>query len=180
MSKLAVGDLVLGRDGATIIVAVQHQAVETLAKMLTFHTADGAISMTPDHAVYVDGILIAAADAQVGTVLSTGAKITRIIKGEGAIINPVTRSGTVVANGFLAASNPYWIASLTVDAPLMRAAVNLVLYTASDVDSLGAGAARVSASLALIVAKAVAVLAVIGSGLGASRLAKAFSMLKTA
>jgi len=121
MSDLAVGDLVLGRWGATAIVVVQliaqHKAVDTISEMLTFHTAAGTSSMTPDHAVFADGELVAAAQVKVGSLLSTGA-FKHITKSEGAIINAVTADGTIVADGILAASNPMWITSFTVDAPI--------------------------------------------------------------
>ena len=156
MADLAVGDLVLGREGATAVVAVQHKAVDTISEMLTFHTAAGAVSMTPDHAVFADGELVAAAQVKVGSLLSTGA-VKRITKGEAYIINPVTASGTIVADGVLAASNPMWIASLTVDAPLTRMLVNAAIYAAGDVDSIASGVASILAKLA--VATAVAKLA---------------------
>ena len=155
MADLVPGDLVLGRDGATTVVANQHKAVDTLSEMLTFHTAKGEVSMTPNHGVFVDGELVAAADAKVGSSLSTGV-IKRITKREAAIINAVTADGTIVADGVLAASNPYWIASLTVDAPLTRAVVNTVLYVAADVDSVAAGAVKIATMLvgATLAAKA--------------------------
>ena len=139
MADLVPGDVVLGRDGATTVLAVQHKAVDTLAEMLTFHTAGGAsVSMTRDHAVFADGELVAAAQVKVGSLLSTGA-VKRIAKSEGAIINAVTADGTIVADGILAASNPMWIASLTVDAPLTRAVVNGILFAVGDVDTVTAG-----------------------------------------
>jgi len=138
MADLAPGDLVLGREGVTTVVANQHKAVDTIAHVLTFHTADGAVSMTPDHGVYIDGALASADNVKVGSRLSTGA-VKRISKSEGAIINPVTSDGTIVADGILAASNPFWIASRTVDAPLARAVINAALHAAGDVDSIAAG-----------------------------------------
>ena len=158
MADLAAGDLVLGRDGATTVVAVQHQAVDTIAEMLTFHTADGAsVSMTRDHAVWVDGTLAAAAEAKVGSTLTNAegesVAIKRIAKSKAAIVNPVTADGTIVADGILAASNPYWIASLTVDAPLTRAVVNAALYAAGDVSGIhggiAAGILKIAVTLAL-------------------------------
>ena len=159
MADLAAGDLVLtatseGALAATTVVAVQHKAVDTVAEMLTFDTADGAsVSMTADHAVFVGGRLVAAAEAKVGSTLTNAkgetAIVKRITKSEGAIINPVTSSGTIFADGILAASNPLWIASLTVDAPLTRAIVNVVLYAVGDVDSIAAGSAKVAASAAV-------------------------------
>jgi len=99
----------------------------------------------------VDGELVAANDVKVGSLLSTGA-VKRITKSEGNIINPVTASGTIVADGTLAASNPMWIASLTVDAPITRAVVNAALFAAGDVDSIADGAVGVLAMLAKIAA----------------------------
>ena len=155
MADLAVGDLVLGGEGATAVVAVQHKAVDTFAEMLTFHLTDGAtVSMTPDHAVFVDGTLVAAAQAKVGSRFSGGVIIKRITEGEAAIINPVTASGTIVADGILAASNPMWIASLTVDAPLTRALINAALYAAGDVDTVAAGFGGVLAKLTAVLAVA--------------------------
>ena len=75
--------------------------------------------------------------------------IARITKSHAAIINAVTADGTIVANGVLAASNPLWIAALTIDAPLTRALVNAVLYAAGDVDSVGAGGAKLTVVLAI-------------------------------
>lgn len=71
IADLLPGDRVLGRDGAaTTVVSVQHEAVNTFAEMLTFHTADGAaVTMTPDHALFVDGALVAAPDAKVRSFL---------------------------------------------------------------------------------------------------------------
>ena len=155
MSDLAVGDLVLGRGGATAVIAVQHKAVDTISEMLTFHTAAGAVSMTPDHAVFADGELVAAAQVKIGSLLSTGA-VKRITKGEGSIINAVTASGTIVADGILAASNPMWIASLTVDAPIARAVVNAAIYAVGDADTVAAGFAGVLAKIAATAAVAVA------------------------
>ena len=144
MADLVPGDLVLGRDGATVVVANQHKAVDTIAEMLTFVAADGtSVSMTPDHALFVDGALVAAADAKVGAALMTAKgemiDIKRIVKGEAAIINTVTSDGTIFADGLLAASNPFWIASLTANAPITRTIVNAAAYAAGDVDSHGVG-----------------------------------------
>lgn len=149
MAELVPGDLVLGRNGATTVVAVQHKAIDTVAEMLTFHTSQGAsVSMTADHGLFVDGALVAAADAKVGSLLSAGV-VERITKHQGKIINAVTEDGTVVADGVLAASNPMWIASLTIDAPLTRTLVNMALYAAGDVDSVGMGVGTVLFKLAV-------------------------------
>ena len=155
MTDLAVGDLVLGREGATTVVAVQHKAVDTIAELLTFETTDGTVSMTPDHAVFADGELVAAAKVKVGSLLSNGA-VKYITKSEGAIINVVTASGTIFADGSLAASNPMWIASIIVDAPITRAIVTAALYAAGDVETVAAGFCGVLAKVATTTAVAIA------------------------
>ena len=143
IADLSAGDLILGGSDLTRVVAVQHKAVDTTAEMLTFDTADGAsVSMTADHAVFVDGQLIAAAEVKVGSLLSTGA-VKRITKSKGAIINAVTASGTILATDagapVLAASNPLHIARRTIYAPVARAVLNAALYAAGDVDTVAAG-----------------------------------------
>jgi len=154
MADLAVGDLVLGREGATRVLANQHKAVESFAEMLTFVMADGAtVSMTPTHGLWVDGTLAAAADVKVGSLVTNAqgesVVVKRIATASKSIINPVTADGTIIASGILAASNPSWIAALTVDAPVARAVVNTVLYAVGDVDSIEAGCAKVTAAIAI-------------------------------
>ena len=147
MANLAVGDYVLGRDGATRVIAVQHKANDIVSDMLTFHTDGRAVSMTADHGVFVDGKLVAAGDAKVGSALSAGT-IQRITKSKARIINAVTADGTVVADGVLAASNPAWLAALTIDAPWTRAVANALVLAAGDVDSIGEGAVAVLGKVA--------------------------------
>ena len=43
------------------VVADQHKALDSIAKMLTSHTAKGAVSMTPEHGVFAHGELVALA-----------------------------------------------------------------------------------------------------------------------
>lgn len=166
MADLAVGDRVLGRDGATYVLAVQHKAVDTVAQMLTLHTADGmSVSVTPDHGIFLDGSLVAASEANVGARLTNArgeaTAIQRITKGEAAIINAITSDGTIVADGVLAASNPYWIAKYAVDAPLARMILNVAFFAAGDTDSVAAACAVAAAqaaatfALAALAAKAV-------------------------
>jgi len=163
MADLAPGDLVLGRDGATTVVAVQHKAVDTIATLLTFHTADGSsVSVTADHALFVGGdgsTLVAAAEVKVGDVLSVGA-VKRVTVSTGAVINAVTADGTIAASDgsalILAASNPIWIAPLIIVSPVVRALINTALFAVGDVDSVGAGASATLTVLAALVAKAAA------------------------
>ena len=153
IADLVAGDLVLGRSGSTRIVAVQHKAIDTFADMLTFHaTNGGSVSMTADHGLFVDGKLVAAAEAKIGSLLSTGAAIDRITKSEFAIINAVTADGTIVAGGVLAASNPLWIAALTVDAPIARTLMNAAISAAGDVDSVATGLVVVLGKFAVALA----------------------------
>lgn len=130
----------------TRVLAVQHAAGKQLSQMLTLHTSDGAtLSLTPDHALFVDGTLVATADAKVGSTLvrANGAavKILRIIDAKAAaVINPVTASGTILASDVgapvLAASHPMWIAPLVLQSPLVRVFVNSAVYTVGDVTDM--------------------------------------------
>ena len=152
MAELVPGDLVLGHNGPTTVVANQHKKIDTIAEMLTITTADGtSLSLTPDHGLFVDSILVAAADAKIGAFVTNNkgeaTVITHITKGEAAIINTVTASGTIVANGIFAASNPLWISAVTVDAPLARTVVNVIAYAAGDVDSVSEGVVVLSAKI---------------------------------
>ena len=48
----------------------------------------------------------------------------------------------------LAASNPAWLAALTIDAPWTRAVANALVLAAGDVDSIGEGAVAVLGKVA--------------------------------
>ena len=54
------------------MIAVQHKANDIVSEMLSFHTGGRAVSMTADHGVFVDGKLVAAGEAKVGSALSAG------------------------------------------------------------------------------------------------------------
>lgn len=167
MSELSAFDLVLtGENGVlstTRVVANQHRSADDRSDMLTLHATDGsAVSMTPDHALFIDGALVAAADAKIGSTL-TNAKgesvaIKRITKADGAaVINPVTASGTILASDtgapIVAASHPYRMAQHVVDAPALRAVINAALFLAGDCSSVGAGLSsallKIAAALAI-------------------------------
>ena len=172
MRDLAAGDAVLtssakGALAATRVVANHHRWSHKLSSMLTLHTADGtALSLTPGHALYVDGQLADAASASAGSFLTNAnGKITIVesvaMVEEGvAVINPVTTSGTILASDggegapILAATHPMFIAELMVEWPVVRGLLNVGLFVASDVDSIGAG-------LAIVLAKATAALALV-------------------
>ena len=156
MADLDVGDLVLTSSATSSrIVANQHKAVDTIAEMLTLHTEGGTVSLTPDHAVFVDGAPVAATEAKVGSILSTGV-VKRVTKSEGAIINPVTASGTILASDagapVLAASHPIWIAPLVLESSLARAVINSALFFAGDVGSIAQGVVSVLAKIAATLA----------------------------
>ena len=170
MAALQPGDSVLTaspRDGAlatTWVMVNQHAAEDKLAEVLTLHTAgDGALTLTANHALFVDGALIAAADVKVGSVLTRGV-VRRVVKAEGvAVVNAVTAAGTIlVADGegapTLAASHPIWLASLVLDSAVVRILVNGACAYVGDVQSVAHGVALGSAKLAASLA-AVAVAA---------------------
>ena len=137
MTDLVSGDLVLGRNGATRVIAVHHKNNHDparVAPMLNFHMRGrGKVSMTPDHGIFSDGKLVAASEVFVGSVLS-GGKVERITKSMAGIINPVTADFTIVADGVLAASVPFAVAKDLIDAPTMRTILNACMYSVGDVD----------------------------------------------
>jgi hypothetical protein len=168
MADLEVGDLVLTSHGAgglalTRILAKQHANAETTAPMLTLHTADGAsLSLTPDHAIYINGQLAPAADATVGALLTNArgeaVAIKRIVAiADAAVINPVTGSGTILAadrgTPFLAASHPMWIAPLLLSSLTARIVANGAIILAGDAVGaapfVGALLTKIAATVAL-------------------------------
>ena len=190
LHDLVAGDriLTLTRDGAlafTHVVAVQHKASDQLSAMLTLHIDDTAsLSLTPDHALYIDGALVAAREARVGAALRTikrdAAIIQRItVAEEAAVINVVTVSGCLLlidapaangANGevapVLVASHPIWLAPWVLESPVIRVLANALLLAAGDVDTIMAGVARV---LTKLVASCAAAFLVIVISLKGSR-----------
>jgi len=145
MSALRAGDLVLDTStSSSRIIVNQHAETRRITTKLTFHTADSSISMTPDHGVFVNGVLMAASQVRVGARLTTGA-VVWITKAESAIINPVTASGTILACDtgapILAASHPIWIASIVVDSTVTRILVNAALLLAGEAESISSGVA---------------------------------------
>lgn len=129
LTRLRSGDYVITLDPAgepvlDHIVLNQHLGSSQWAKLLRLETAEGAaITVTPEHVILLDGIFVAAAEAQLGASLSAGS-IVRITEAAGRIINPVTASGTILvadtaADGMpnLASTHPRWIAPFMLAAP---------------------------------------------------------------
>jgi hypothetical protein len=161
MATLAAGDKVLttttdGGLAVTNVIVNQHAATDDRSKMLTLTTSDdGALSLTPEHGLFVDGALAAAADAKVGSALTRadGSTVTvkRITEADAAaVIMPVTAAGTILASDHgapvLAASH------LMKYAPLYkyaagRAFASLVLYVVGDVTDWTAFGATIVAKL---------------------------------
>jgi len=138
MTDLVSGDLVLGRNGATRVIAVHHKNNHDparVAPMLNFHMRGGGkVSMSPEHGIFSDGKLVAASEVVVGSVLSAG-KVERITKSMAGIINPITADFTIVADGVLAASIEFAVAKDLIDAPIMRTIANALMYPFGDVDT---------------------------------------------
>lgn len=173
MAELKTGDSVLtattgGALYATRVVTNQHaHKDEVTAKMLVLHTtgakmgrrATTRLSLTPDHALYVDGVLMAAAEARVGSTLTTAdgrsVTVTRMettTDFTATVINPVTASGTLLADGYLAASHPIWIAPYVLACDPIRVLVNAALLAVGgDVcDGLSFGLLLLAKTAALV------------------------------
>jgi len=182
MAELLAGDRVLTRASAgalttTRVLVNQHSQSAATAPLLTLHTTDGAaLSLTPDHALFVDGKLAAASAVVAGSRVENGrgelVVVTRVLRPAiGRIVSPVTAAGTLLASDagqpLLAACHPMWIAPLAVHSTLARAFVNAVAVVAGEeVHGIGAGVAGV-------LAKLTATLALVGAASGVLRRSRA-------
>merc|ERR1719284_920339 len=139
MDALVAGDTVLANDAAaTRVVVNQHAGVKATSPMLTLHFEGGALALTPDHVLLVDGAYAPARLAAVGSLLSSGRKVTAITRGQQGIVNPITVAGTILAAGpagepVVAATAPEWSADVLLSAyPKYTLSFNLAfLFPAS-------------------------------------------------
>merc|ERR1719230_1226956 len=139
MGALVAGDAVLA-DGAglTRVVVNQHAGVKAAAPMLTLHFEGGSLSLTADHVLLLDGALSPARLAAVGSVLSSGRKVSAVTHGSQGVVNPITAAGTILAAGpsgepVVAATANEWLADVLLSAyPKYTPSFNLaVLFPAS-------------------------------------------------
>jgi len=122
MGALVAGDTVLA-DGAALtrVVVNQHAGVKAAAPMLTLHFEGGSLSLTADHVLLLDGALAPARLAAVGSVLSSGRKVSAITHGTQDVVNPITAAGTILAAGpsgdpVVAATANEWLADVLFSA----------------------------------------------------------------
>ena len=132
MSSLVAGDLVLADPtSATRVIVNQHVPSAHTSKFVTLHYDGGALTLTPDHVLQLDGKWAPARLATAGSRLSNGGEVTRVTAGVDAIINPLTTSGTILANGVVASVYPEWIAEHMLGTklyPLPLSACNALTY----------------------------------------------------
>merc|ERR1719161_844204 len=122
MDALVAGDTVLA-DGAALtrVVVNQHAGVKAAAPMLTLHFEGGSLSLTADHVLLLDGALSPARLAAVGSVLSSGRKVSAVTHGSQDVVNPITVAGTILAAGpsgepVVAATANEWLADVLLSA----------------------------------------------------------------
>jgi len=92
------------------------------------HTG-GSLTLTPDHVLSLDDQWLPARLAQAGTRLSNGAIVHSVSATTQGIINPLTSTGTILADGVLASVYPEWIASHMLSStvyPLPLSACNIL------------------------------------------------------
>jgi len=145
LATLSVGDRVLTMDEAgalavTRVVVNQHaSSADATASLLSVRTAEGtSLSLTPDHAIFVDGTLAAASTILVGARLrsadGTVAVAKIITRRAAAVVNPVTVAGTILVSDegapVLAASHPIGVASIVLRSSVARTAANAALSVA--------------------------------------------------
>ena len=111
-----------------------------------------------------------------GSLLSTGA-VTKITTSKGAVINPVTASGTILAadHGAPVLATTYGslaVARIMLGSTVARVLINAGVYVAGDVNSVTEGVSRVVGATLALVVKIGATLAVAGLALKARKLFK--------
>jgi len=101
MSTLVSGDTVLsGAASTTRVVVNQHTPQPAVsAHLLTLRHAAGYLALTPDHVLLVDGAFAPARTVTPGSTLSGGEVVERVSHGFGAVINPITVDGKILAAG---------------------------------------------------------------------------------
>jgi len=128
MSSLRAGDMVRdGPDSLTRVIVNQHAAVDKSSPLLNIEHADGTISLTADHVLSVDGKFVAAREAVTGTKLGESV-VSHVSKSNGGIINPLTTSGKISADGVLASTYPEWIAGFAMSYPIYLTAANMLSF----------------------------------------------------
>lgn len=138
MAELAAGDVVLtgAADGGgslafTRVLVNEKRAASVSSPVLVIETSSGGrLSVTPDHALFLDGQLAPASAATVGAVLASAhggapAHVRRISARVAHVVNPITLSGTILASEgdappLLAPTAQMWIAPFLVEHALCR------------------------------------------------------------
>jgi len=132
MSSLVAGDLVLADETSSARVIVnQHLPSDAVSSMVTLHHIGGALTLTEDHVLILEGRWTPAREATPGSLLSNGNAISRVTATRDGIVNPLTTAGTILANGVVASCYPEWIASHMLSSqvyPLPLSASNLLSY----------------------------------------------------
>eukprot|EP00965_Chrysotila_dentata_P224642 6194304-Pleurochrysis_carterae.AAC.1 len=132
MAVLTAGDFVLdGANSATRVVVNQHRHSKSTSTIVRITYASGALSLTPDHLLFVNGVLSPASSVRIGDALGD-AIVSDVSVGRGRVINAITESGLVLAAGsagaaVLAATANAWLA----DVLFSPYAVNSVAVTVS-------------------------------------------------
>eukprot|EP00966_Prymnesium_polylepis_P088586 2050239-Prymnesium_polylepis.1 len=123
MTSLVSGDIVLADEATvTTVVVNQHRESSKASSMITLHDDHGPIlSVTPDHALFVDGTIAPASDVKRGSILTAGRRVEAVTTSLGGIVNPHTVTGTILAAHGTTTSMPvvaatagYWIASVVL------------------------------------------------------------------
>jgi len=132
MSSLTAGDLVLASPASvTRVLLNQHVPSKSTSHFVTLHFGGGELALTPDHVLELDGEWAPAREAKAGSRLSNGRTVERVTDARSGIINPLTASGTILANGVVASVYPEWISTHMLSSklyPLPLSACNLLTY----------------------------------------------------
>jgi len=132
MAALRSGDIVLdGPSSTTRVIVNQHREATFKSALVEIEHANGKLALTPDHVLAVDGAFVPARNAARGSKLGAS-EVSRVVHTAGEVINPLTASGKILAQGgVLASTYPEWIAEYMLSSalvPLPLSLSNLASY----------------------------------------------------
>jgi len=106
MDSLKVGQNVrVAAKEHSEVFMFSHMYADALATFVELKTEQGAIRLTADHYIYVNGLTVRAGSVKVGDLLETAEGKTAVVTGISSVratglYNPHTMQGDIVVNGF--------------------------------------------------------------------------------
>lgn len=98
IKQLMVGVDIMTDAGWSLYVGNIHAG--SVQPTLIIYTKNSSVELTLDHLIKNGSVFIHASSVAVGDIL-TGSEVTRIHNGTSHVTSPLTKSGTLVVNGFV-------------------------------------------------------------------------------